>query len=484
MKILNLSILAIITFLTILFYDSNNVVGMEMCTLGMLLFNIIYSIQNIKKRFIFLAFQITFLSFLLGDNLAVLLEVGEGVFTKVIEEEFNTETQLYIYLLLFISLFGVFIGYSLNERKKISESSAKIEIDSEYITQLRKYSKRFMYFFSIFALSLTIEKAIFVQATGYVEYYTTYTSVLPPFFHRFEALYETSLYLFLATFPRWKECRIPLLLYFLIGLFSLGYGQRNGFVLNTLFLCIYFSIRHLYKVYGDSEVWVNKKRILSLFIAAPFLVFFLYSYGSTRVDSEAKNYNNPINNTLAFFAQQGGSVRIIGYEKDFSDKGIFPKDVPPYTFGYIIDLYQQNALFKALNIYPTYKAQTVDLAMKGHNFGNTITYLYDSRYYFAGMGLGSCYIAEVHHDFGIIGVFIINLIYGLLFSLLYRYALNNTWYLFLCFLTIMNILYAPRSGALLFINNLLAPTFLIFILIIYLLTEKYKKIKLSKLKQN
>lgn len=469
-----------VTFLTLIFiycYSSGDVVATEYCTFGMLFFNIFFALQDIKRRFIFFAFQVTFLVFLLGQNFASLLATSDGVFLKSVEEEFSVRTQLYIYLALFLSLLGVFFGYAMNEQRKSNLKKMCVDVSSIYIIKLRSYSKRFMYFFSVFAIAVIVEKAIFVQTVGYVDYYTTFHSFLPNFFYRFEALYEASLFLFLATFPRWEECRIALLIYFLIGCVSLGFGQRNGFVLNMLFLGIYFSIRHLYKVYGNSEVWINKKRMILVAVSIPFLLLFLYSFGSTRFENKAEDYGNPIDNTLAFFAQQGGSVRLIGYEKDFTDRGMFPSDVPPYTFGYLIDLYQQNALFKALGVYPSYKPQSAELAMKGHSFGNTITYLYDHIYYFAGFGLGSCYIAEVHHDFGLIGVFLISFLYGFIFSLVYKYATKNVWALFICFMTIMSILYAPRSAAIFFVNQLLAPSFIVFIAVVVLMMRKYQKIK-------
>lgn len=475
MKLYNLFFVTLLALLFLYFYTMGDVVSVEYCTFAMLLFNMIFSLQDIKRRFIFLAFQVTFLVFLLGQNFAFLFATNERSFLKSIEEEFSIQTQLYIYLALFVSLLGVFFGYSLNEQKRKYIKTICIDVNSIYIVKLRTYTKKFMYFFSFFAFAVVLEKAIFVQATGYVDYYTSFNSFLPEFFFRFESLYEASIFLFLATFPRWKECRIPLLIYFLIGLTSLGYGQRNGFVLNMLFIGVYFSLRHLYQVYGNSEVWINKKRLLSVAIAIPFLLVFLYSFGSTRNGDTADEYKNPIDNILAFFAQQGGSVRLIGYEKNFSDWGLFPSDAPPYTFGYLIDLYQQNALFKAFDVYPTYEPQSADLAMKGHNFGYTITYLYNQDYYYAGMGLGSCYIAEVHHDFGLIGVFLINFLYGLIFAFIYKYAMRNIWVLFICFMTIMSILYAPRSGAITFINQLLAPSFITYVAIIILLMRKYRE---------
>lgn len=474
-KLLNLIILVVLICVFTIFYFNNDVKGVEYCTMAMLVFNIIYSLQNPKKRFIFLAFQVTFAVFMMGQDIASLLETEDGLFKRAIEEEFTSNTILHIYLTLFISLIGVFVGYTLNEQKNNAITNLRGSVNSDYNVKLRQCCKKFVYFFSIFAFAVTIEKVIFVQATGYVDYYTSFHSILPAFFYRFEALFEISLYFFLATFPRWEECRFAIMIYLVLGLISLGFGQRNAFVLNILFIGIYFSIRHLYNVYGKEEVWVNKKRIAIVLLALPFLIYFLYAFGSTRVNEKAQSYNNPLNSTLAFLHQQGGSIRLIGYEKDLDDSNQFPQDAAPYTFGYLIDLYQQNAIFKAFKVYPTYAPLTAERAMKGHNFGETITYLYDHNYYFAGLGLGSCYIAEVHHDFGLVGVFLINFIYGLIFALVYKYALRNPWRLSIGLTTTMFILYAPRSAALFFLNQLLAPSTLIFFIIIVLLMNKYKK---------
>lgn len=477
MKIFHFSFLLSSIIAFALLYTNRDVAGVETCTFCVLCCNMIYALCNIKKRFVFMMFQITFLVFLLGQNFASALSFTEGVFRPEIKE-FPIDTQLHIYLTLFISLIGVFIGYALNESKyRDSATELKFSLDSIYMNKLRYYSKNFMYFLSIFAASVSLEKAIFVQNLGYVEYYVSFDSHLPAIFYRLESMYEMSVYLFLATFPRWKECRFPLLLYLLIGCMSLGYGQRNGMMLTMIFIVIYFCIRHQYKFYGNSEVWINKTRIIIVSIAIPFMLFFMYTFGSTRVDEIATEYGNLLDNTLAFFDQQGGSVRLIGYEKEFSDSNMFPTDVPPYTFGYLIDLFQQNAIFRAFNVYPSYESLSTELAMKGHNFSQTITYLYNPNHYFMGFGLGSCYIAETHHDFGIIGVFIINFLYGLIIALFHKYIRKNTWSLFAGFVIIPSILYAPRAGALSFINLLIAPSTIIFVVIMHLLTKKYKNIR-------
>lgn len=461
-------------------YNSEDLIGVEASVFGLLSLNIIYSFYDLKKRFIFLVFQITFLVFLLGHNFADALSIADDIFTVDIEEEFSYKTQLHIYLTLFISLVGVYLGYDLNEiRKESFLTINKASLNSIYVSKLREYSKKFMYFFSIFAFVTSLERAVFVQHAGYVEYYVSFTSFLPPIFYRFEMLYELSLFLFLATFPRWKECRSPLLIYFLIGCLSLGYGQRNGIMLTIAFITIYFIIRHLFKVYGNSEVWINKKRMIVACAIFPFLLIFMYAFGSTRVDVEVKEHENVVDNFLAFFAQQGNSARIIGYEKEFDERNMFPEDIASYTFGYLIDMYQQNAIFRKFGIYPTLEPLSEEMAMKGHNFSQTITYLYDPNYYFMGLGLGSCYIAEVHHDFGLWGVFIINFLYGLLFALFYKYSTRNPWILFMGFVIITSIIYAPRSGALSFINLLISPSAFAFIILIHFMTKKYKLLKLK-----
>ena len=221
-------------------------------------------------------------------------------------------------------------------------------------------------------------------------------------------------------------------------------------------------------------MWINKKRIVITCLAIPFVLFSLYTYGSTRVNVAAEKHTNLRDNALAFFHQQGGSVRLIGYEKDFSDQNMFPQDVAPYTFGYLIDLFQQNIIFKKLGIYPSYKPLSEELAMKGHNFSQTITFLHNPYYYSIGLGLGSCYIAEVHHDFGLPGVFLINFLYGMIIALFYRYALKNVWGLFAGFVIITSILYAPRAAALIFLNSLLSPSAIFFVVVMLALTNKYR----------
>lgn len=438
-KVVKYFSLLLIVLYFILSYQYYDIDGMMSAVFFMLIYNIVFVLFNLKKRMLLGAFQITFATFLLGQVIASKLSnvsyfkdnfllMAEGI-------------KVHIITCLFLSLFAVFIGYAVFEHPHRLLLDRK-RFNTAYIKKLQEVSRIVSYLCLPAAILTVLEKIIFVSAFSYGDYYTDFQSYLPSFVWQLATFYEFALFLFLATMPKLKECKFQLLLFFILGCMSLGYGQRNGFVLNLLFILIYAIIRQQANLYN--EIWINRKRILIGLLAIPFILIFLYAYGFSRNDQVAENYGW-FNNVLAFFYQQGGSVKVIGYERIYATQ--FPSDFP-YSLGYFVDLYQQNPLFRICNVYPSYNTHTIEMAMYGHNFGETLTYLDNPSAYLAGMGLGSCYIAEIYHDFGYVGVFLINFFYGILFALIFKFLGRNIWSIFFLFLILRRVLYAPRADAL------------------------------------
>ena len=472
MKLIIHILLLIFSLIFCLVYSYGDLYFVRLLTILCSVSNIVYAFLDYKKRFVFLAFNITFLLFLLGQDVANFLSVSNTFHLTAIDE-FSHSEKLYIYLCLFVSLQSVFWTYSYFESKGACEFS-KFDVFDPKILSIRKVSKKMMYLFYVFALLVALERVVFVQTVSYVDFYVNFTSYLPAFVYKFASLYEYSFFLFLATLPLKKDCKFALILYILLGTLTLGYGQRNGFVLNVLFVFIYLVLRDYMKIYGRGEVWLKRKYLIVSVCSLPFFIFFLYSFNYSRNNMETEQMSSLWDTFLAFFYQQGGSVKIIGLEKHFSDMNAFPNDFP-YSLGYFVDMFQQNYLFKLFNLFPDYPSQTYELAVYGHNYSATISYLNNSQHYYMGLGLGSCYIAEIIHDFGIVGLLIINILYAFLFAVFYKILLKKgVWGLYFMFIMITAILYAPRSGVLDFFTVVISITQLLFVLFVYLHTHKRK----------
>lgn len=449
LKVISRYITFSIVLFAILSVLLRNIEGLRISVYIMFINNIIYALRDFKGNFLFFAFQLTFFVFLMGADFASMF--AQSVDLKVnLLDQFPNAIKTHIYITLLLSLTAFNIGFTTYKAKQTA--TIKFDINSSYIYKLRKYSKNLMYLCSVFAILINLEKAIFVQLTGYKEFYLSYSSNLPFIVVKLATFYTTCFYIYLSTLPNRREANIPILLFLLINALTLGYGQRNGIMLAALFVLFYFIFRQKIKDNTDNDVWITKRHFVILLLSFPFILFFLYAYNYIRSDIELDTYESLFDNFLAFFYQQGGSIKIIGLEKEFSNSKLFPNEFM-YSMGYIVDLFQQNFLFKQFNLYPSYPSQSYELAMYGHNFGATMTYLWRPDLYYIGIGLGSCYIAEIYHDFGYIGVFIINYIYGILLNLVNSISFKNNWSLFAIFIIIDSILYSPRSGALDFINS-------------------------------
>lgn len=444
------SFICIILYLiTIAFYYISDVDVMRFLVYAVMVINIIPKVDDTKKNFLFLAFHFTFFLFLLGSDFASFFAVDRELQVNVLDQ-FKNETKLHVYFLLALSLISVGFGYNYKSNIRKGITCSFVDYDINYVENVRSVSKFLMYFFSIFAVAVELEKCIFVQTIGYVDYYLSYNSHMPLFVVKFATFYTTCFLIYLSTLPSKKEVIKPLLLFVVIGAFSLGYGQRNGAMLSLVLALFYLNFRDIRS--RGTEIWISKRLKYIIIVSFPMLILFLYAFNSMRNNLETATYNSTIDNFLAFFSQQGGSVQLIGMQKDFSDAGQIP-DAKFYSFGTLIDFFQQNIISKMLGVAPSYEPKSYELAMHGHHFGETMTYLYRPDLYAAGFGVGSCYIAEIFNDFSYIGVILLNFCYGALFRLSNQIKLTNIWRLFALLVVVKFIIYAPRSGAMDFLTG-------------------------------
>lgn len=426
------------------------------------IFNIVFSLINLNRRIIFLAFQITFFTFLLGK-----IVINTAIY-NVSVMPFAEDIMNHIYISLFISLLFVFWGYYLYEHRERPKAILKSKVhlwNSKQTILLRKYSKYLLYLTAVPSLIITLEKVFFVQINSYVSYYTEFNSFIPIFIHKIALLFELTLFIFLATMPSKSDIKWPLILYFSMGLLSFGYGQRNGAVLNSLFILIYLFLRN--SVNLDGKKWIKTKHVAFIIISVPFLLSFLYNFAFSRINLSADN-GDIWTNILNFFSQQGGSVELIGYGKIYENS--LPKH-SLYSFGSLIDMFQQNKLLTILEVYPAYEPHTASMALYGHSYGQSISYLINPNGFLSGIGYGSCYIAEAWNDFGYIGIAVANFVYGAIMASIIRWCYKNIWLTAFSFFMITGLLYAPRSEVISFITSCFSISYLTLSLILYYLAR-------------
>lgn len=397
--------------------------GVLLFTCLVFVFEIIYTAWNFQSRIFFFCFLLAFFTFLLGGEV---LDRYFGVFAATFTPEINRHTDI----CLMLSLMGLFMGYVVAERygkrfrivTPFSKKETKVDYDGIYCRTVRKISK-YIFFITYAVWILVLWRQIrYVLQHGYMTYYLHYSSGLPEIVHNIADITPAAYYVFLATMPSKKEIRLPLVLYLLRCVLSLGTGRRLYFMVGLLLVFAYLVARNKY--HSKGEVWFSRKMGVGLLITVPFLLAGMYLFEYIRADiyvGTASQYN-PL---FGFFARQGISVNVIKYAERFKDT---LNQNAVYSFYNTSKFLQTNVLnryFLHLNFGYSSGGQTVQNALESNSLANYISYRVSSASYLDGVGMGSCYIAELFVDFGYIGVVLGNFIYGYIIQTLYERGMNK-----------------------------------------------------------
>lgn len=474
-KELNLSLIILSSLLVLVgFYFS----GISMMVWGLVIAfcsNLLFSVTRLRKNVIFFFFNITFFIFLLG-RIFVTFFLGYNPLDSMLGLDFyDVEIVKNVVLMLFLSLQSLFIGYYVTKKMTITFTwkwTKKLdEVDRAIDTlkpEVKKISFVLLLVTFVFRLSQIIDIFLFVEEFGYNAYYVSFQSSLP-FFVRFLAgFFSISFFTYIATLPRKKELYLPITLYFIEGLFSLGTGQRNMFALNILIIIIYL----IYRMNKDINLLkLNKKIYIVLGVSLLLIAFIFILIGNVRWGISNSNQGF-IAKIARLLFDQGVSVNLLGYSISLAD--YIPSN-KFYSFSPFIRLFKD-----VLSIFidiPTYSGQTVDNALYGDAFTYTITYLIMPFEYIAGRGYGSTYIAELFIDFSYKGIIMGNLFYGLLMNILARGYHKNFVVRSFSLLMIRYFLFTPRAGFLDFITYVFSPYNLLFMFVLVVGCSIYSKNK-------
>jgi oligosaccharide repeat unit polymerase len=424
----------------------------------------IYCIFEIGKHITLLVFLITFFTFLMGRIYIPFFFDIDDIIVNFGVAEFYKETYLHILSSLFVSLLLVFLGYLTIHNKNIGSTS--IDFNSDEILTVRRISKILVYITFVFAFIMAIEKIRFVATFGYFSYYLDFSSSLPYPIRIIGALFEPCVFLFLATMPSKKECKPVLLIYFLIGLSYLGFGQRGGFILYVLFIITYYFLRN--KVNPGGSKWIGRKGIIMILIAIPFLVSFLYVFATIRLDTQPADSNKIM---LSFLFQQGVSMEVIGFAYEYEDQ--LPKG-KLYSIGDIIDYFNHHKIAQIFLGREPIKPQSIDRALNDHSLDAALGYIVKPHLYLRGGGLGSSYIAEAWKDLGYVGIIIFSFIYGIILASIQKWANRSVWKGAFGFIMFVEIIYSPRARAIKFLYQFFSIGLILMIIAVYLI-YLYKK---------
>ena len=365
-----------------------------------------YCSFNFTEHAFFILFLLAFFTFLIGGQIA------NDFFGHPMRYVSSKEDYDYLNFTIFLSLIFLGIGhmagiYFDRNKKSLGDLSQK-----DTMSMVRWVSKAIFYFFSLSWFAVLLEQSIVVQNNRYVDLYT-FESRLPGIVDQLAEACPIILCIFLAAYPSKKEARIPLLMVFAYAILSLLIGRRIFFVTYLLLVIAYLLIR-TYGQEQNKEEWIDRKRILLIIVLTPFILVFLYSYRYIR-------YNKTIEATslmdafIGFFAQQGFSANLIVTGRRYSY--LLTDDI--YSFLSTIRFLRINVFSRyvlGLDYTGYYRGDPVHLAKYSGAFSRAMSYILIPGLYKRGYGLGSCYIAELYHDFGYAGICLGNFVYGFLFG--------------------------------------------------------------------
>ena len=401
---------------------------------------IMYHISNDIYNNIFLfSFLICFFVFLLGGQiLDRLLDVYGYRFTE--------EIELHTDIVLLISLIGLSFGYFVLGKITIKGKEPQLVNQADtyrYTVNIRKISKYYFYGTYFFWMLILADNVLYVMQYGYTAYYLSYASRVPAIIREVGYMAPVAMFIFLATMPSKKESKLPIIMYILYLLLSLGTGRRIYFMTGILIIFAYMMLRNRIEP-GDSP-WIGKKQMIRLLILVPILLIAMYMFEYIRSENfvgQSSDYS-PL---FGFFVRQGTSINVIKYARLFSDR-LNPD--AHYSLYNITKWLQNNWLNDLLGLDLSFSMgkQSEMTAKAGTYLADFVSYNANSKIYSIGMGYGSCYIEELFIDFGFVGVFVGSVIYGLILNKFLKVTKDkySVWKIAIGLVAIDAIFKAPRA---------------------------------------
>ena len=435
-------IFGLVTSLTVLFFVGYFTMNQTiMGVILLLLFGIVVvnCLRRINEHITLLVFLIAFFTFLMGRMIIPLFYDTSNLIFDIGGEDFSVSTMSHMYLCLYLSLLFVFVGYTLSSFYWNNDDKDHFIVDSDEVIVIRDLVKKLLFFSLPFLFLMTIERIFYVFREGYMAMYIDFQSRLPYLVTLFGSLFNYAFFIFLATLPSKKEVKIPIILYLVIAVLSLGTGQRGSFVLSLLFILMYMFLRN--KLTPEDGPWISEKGLLVVIASIPVLLSFLFLMKYMRTEDESDMTTNIL---LSFFYQQGVSVEVIGYAKDY--ESLFPKG-KVYLLGDIIDYFRYNIFTRVLTGSGPLESQSVKHALEDNSLDAALTYLVKPSFYLNGGGLGGCYIAEAWKDLGYLGVCLVSGIYGFLLAKIPQWFKSNVWLASVGLIMFNQIIFAPRAHA-------------------------------------
>ncbi|MDT2641325.1 O-antigen polysaccharide polymerase Wzy family protein [Enterococcus dongliensis] len=436
--------------------------------------NLIFASRKMGDRVLFFFFTIMLFTFMYSRPFISMIR------GNIWWGYFEPESIQFSLTALFISTLAIYVGviiYSAIETKWFPKMEDRTKETSE------KYRKRMILFvvsFLMFVICWTcatlidIEKFLFVRGHSYEEFYVSYKTVAPLPIKALATMMPYSICFLLACKPRKKIVFPVLTVYVLGGVPTLLMGQRNTLVLRLLFVLVYYIIQN----YNDNrDKWLGKFEKLGITIGTPFLLLLLGAYNYIRANTAVES-KGIVSLIMDFFYKQGTQFDTLtsGYENLEKLPFINLKN---YTFGGFIDSFKHG--FIAQKIFDSPGLGNGNNPIKGivsNSYAHNLAYVYRRDAYLAGNGNGGSYLLDVNADYGILGIILFSLLFGVILIYLVRLFTTRNYLSSVFVLCCLNdIFWTPRGGATEWLLFLVKPSFIFSVIALiggYLIFKEFK----------
>ena len=429
--------LTILSGITYLFTNENVVL---LTTLLLLLISsLLFCWNNIKYYLIHFIFYITIFIFLVSRPTIDYFRDGALDTYQPIAYRFS-------FLVVIVSILGLTIGgfianYYIN-RKKVHDVEVRQESTVNFIKNLRFVSLSvFLITYPFYFLRL-LERLLYRLQTSYYNYYANFESQLPYFTYILSTFTVYAMCVYLATKPKKLHATMVLVAFIIANLIHLAIGTRNPFILSLIFAFVYYFMREQ----TEKGKWIGFKEKIAIYLGTPVIMLVMGALNYIR-DNAQVSHSGVFDLLLDFIYKQGTSFGVLA--RGFLYNSSLPyRDFRNFTFGPVIDYFARGSLGIIFGAKPfEHTTNSIELAIDSNSYAHNLSYLVLNKEYLRGHGIGSSYIMELYTDYGMLGVFLLSILLGLLFIAMLQVAYRSRTILFaLSLLILNNLFFMPRSS--------------------------------------
>lgn len=250
---------------------------------------------------------------------------------------------------------------------------------------------------------------------------------------------------YLATLPRFRAARVPVLLWIVyVGSFMLT-GRRRDVAVFLLFVICYAIARN--RITPD-DPWVRPGRAWLAVLAIPVLLAVFGLLEAWRGVGSAGTGEHGV--IPEFIYGQGVSVTVLQNVVAYADQ--LP-DQP-----YLLEFARTGVIPRLIGL-PILEGNSVVRALEGGSLSHSLSWLVlGPTRYLSGVSTGTSFLAEGFVEFGLWGAACVGAAYGLLLAWLDHSRDGDLSANVLRLLVAQSVLWAPRGTSTGFIQILLAPS--------------------------